>query len=91
MDQIPADKANRANANANDNADFSKWDILIEYKNLADVIPRGMYVLPIVKDAFTWDGALFLSTGLYKGCTVRFRLDLPRDNYPNSAPMLEVL
>eukprot|EP00434_Breviolum_minutum_P008104 symbB.v1.2.007145.t1/scaffold435.1/size205859/20 len=46
-----------------------------------------MYVLPCFDSVLTWQGALFVRQGLYKGGVFKFRLVLPEE-YPDQGPDL---
>eukprot|EP00439_Symbiodinium_sp_Y106_P059131 s2917_g8.t1 len=52
-----------------------------------DLLPSGMYVLPCFDYVLTWQGALFIKQGLYKGAVFKFRLVLPEE-YPDQGPDL---
>lgn len=42
-----------------------------------------LYVIQSHKDPFLWFGVLFVESGMYMGCVIRFNLVIPT-NYPNS-------
>ena len=66
---------------------LQQYGILLEYERMQDLLPSGMYVLPCFDSVLTWQGALFVRQGLYKGAVFKFRLVLPEE-YPEQAPDL---
>mmetsp|Transcript_48205 Transcript_48205/g.105162 ORF Transcript_48205/g.105162 Transcript_48205/m.105162 type:complete len:339 (-) Transcript_48205:33-1049(-) len=66
---------------------LQQYGILLEYERMQDLLPSGMYVLPCFDSVLTWQGALFVRQGLYKGAVFKFRLVLPEE-YPDQGPDL---
>ena len=58
------------------------YKLLIEYKQLAHIAPRGVYVLPSFDDMFLWHGVIFVRRGHYGGGIFKFRYQLP-STYPS--------
>ena len=58
------------------------YKLLIEYKQLAHIAPRGVYVLPSFDDMFLWHGVIFVRRGHYGGGIFKFRYQLP-PTYPS--------
>jgi ubiquitin-protein ligase len=46
--------------------------MLIEYRHLAKFAPSGVYVTPSIDSLNTWQGAIFLRQGLYRGGIFKF-------------------
>ncbi|CAJ1340525.1 unnamed protein product [Effrenium voratum] len=66
---------------------LQQYGVLLEYERMQDLLPSGMYVLPCFDSVLTWQGALFVRQGLYKGAVFKFRLVLPEE-YPDQGPDL---
>lgn len=66
---------------------LQQYGVLLEYERTQDLLPSGMYVLPCFDYVLTWQGALFIKQGLYKGAVFKFRLVLPEE-YPDQGPDL---
>lgn len=59
---------------------------LLEYEQLDDLVPPGMYLLP--SDCpLMWQGVLFARQGLYRGGIFKFEVRLPPD-YPDKPPTI---
>eukprot|EP00835_Amoeboradix_gromovi_P004061 NODE_296_length_11478_cov_0.345197.p8 type:complete len:168 gc:universal NODE_296_length_11478_cov_0.345197:6749-7252(+) len=65
---------------------FKRYEILLEFKLLANNTPRHMYLYPM-NDHY-WNGILFLHTGLYKHAVVEFEIAFV--NFPDQAPQITV-
>ena len=55
------------------------YSIMIEYKNLKQHVPSGIYVLPSFDDFRVWHGVIFIRHGLYQGGVFKFRIELPKE------------
>lgn len=68
---------------------FQRYELLIEYKSLANPghCPTGVYVIPHRDDFYTWQGVLFLHHGYYQGATLRFTIRIPEE-YPLEGPLV---
>merc|ERR1711916_405892 len=55
---------------------FREYALLIEYKQMVNYAPRGVYVCP-GKDASVWHGMICLRQGMYKGGCFKFEIQIP--------------
>jgi len=63
---------------------FREYALLIEYKQMVNYAPRGVYVCP-GKDASVWHGMICLRQGMYKGGCFKFEIQIP-EGYPDARP-----
>ncbi|KAJ1604442.1 ubiquitin-conjugating enzyme [Cryptosporidium canis] len=49
---------------------------LIDYSCLLEFSPDGLYVIPEYENIYTWQGGIFVRSGLYAGSFYRFQIDL---------------
>ncbi|ELR14320.1 Ubiquitinconjugating enzyme subfamily protein [Acanthamoeba castellanii str. Neff] len=64
-----------------------EYTVLIEYKQLPQHVPSGVFVLPSLQSLFEWHGVMFIRQGLYKKGVFKFVLSIP-EAYPDAAPTL---
>ncbi len=67
-------------------AQFKSYEIILEYRLLANNLPRHMYIYP--RSDLNWDGILFLHSGLYKHFIIKFVVLF--NNYPDESPQIIV-
>jgi len=67
---------------------YRDYYIIIEYKQLAKLVPNGIYVLPQFDTLYVWHGVMFLRQGIYKTAILKFIINLP-PNYPDSRPSVQ--
>lgn len=60
---------------------FLEYSLMQEYKQLQRNIPMGIYVVPSLKNSFTWQGVIFVRDGHYFDGIFRFNIYIP-DDYP---------
>jgi ubiquitin-protein ligase len=71
-----------AAADAQSKQTLRDYQLMIEYKQLTQTAPRGVYVLPSFDDLRTWHGVIFVRRGHYAGGIFKFRYELPLE-YPS--------
>lgn len=49
---------------------------LIDYSCLLEFSPDGLYVIPEYENMYTWQGGIFVRSGLYAGSFYRFQIEL---------------
>ncbi|EAK87378.1 ubiquitin-conjugating enzyme [Cryptosporidium parvum Iowa II] len=71
----------KSNSNKN-NEDKLVREIILDYKYLIDYScllefsPDGLYVIPEYENIYTWQGGIFIRSGLYAGAFYRFQIEL---------------
>lgn len=74
--------------------------ILLEYKQLKDHSPTGIYVVPSFTSSFLFYGVIFLKRGVYRNAIFKFKIHLPdmyqyerdkRKNYPTVRFLVDVV
>ncbi|TPX44991.1 hypothetical protein SeMB42_g03427 [Synchytrium endobioticum] len=69
---------------------FKRYELLIEFKNLQNHGPSGIYVMPNPSNIHEWYGVLFLHRGFYAAGVFKFLLKIPLE-YPQVAPTVTFL
>lgn len=67
---------------------LQQYGVLLEYEHAQELLPAGTYVVPCFDSVLTWQGALFVRKGWYKGAVFKFKLQLP-DDYPDKRPTVK--
>ncbi|KAH8582799.1 ubiquitin-conjugating enzyme [Cryptosporidium sp. chipmunk genotype I] len=52
------------------------YKCLIDYSCLLEFSPDGLYVIPEYENIYTWQGGIFVRSGLYAGSFYRFQIEL---------------
>uniref|UniRef100_A0A7S3LIZ8 UBC core domain-containing protein n=1 Tax=Aplanochytrium stocchinoi TaxID=215587 RepID=A0A7S3LIZ8_9STRA len=60
---------------------LKQYNIMVEYKNLKEHAPSGVYLLPSFTDLRTMYGVIFVRLGMYSKGLFKFRITLPKE-YP---------